>query len=181
MFEVAVFVCICTFSKFVFLFEIAATLSLSPLPLPTGPHNLSEHSSSSYLQVPFHLAQMMLYSEAQTLINSYFRCVFPGCQRSFPTELGLKKHHNLIHPDWISDEGTGNSSTDHMLVLTVALDPLPHLYTLYSDNIESNSELEDNLNVAILDNKIEQGESDFSKSVSFPLTTRVYVSKMKPT
>jgi hypothetical protein len=120
-------------------------------------------------------------SEAQTLINSYFRCAFPGCQRSFPTELSLKKHHNLIHPDWISDEGTGNSSTDHMLVLTVALGPLPHLYTLYSDNIESNSESEDNLNIAVLDNKIKQGESDFSKSVSFPLTTRVYVSKMKPT
>ena len=67
MFEVTVFVCICTFSKFVFLFEIAATLSLSPLPLPTGPCNLLEHSSSSYSQVPFHLAQMMSYSEARDL------------------------------------------------------------------------------------------------------------------
>jgi len=123
------------------------------------------------LAIPFHLTQMMLYSEAQTLVNSYFHCMFPGCRRSFCTELGLKKHHNLIHPDWISDEGTGNSSTSHMLVLMAALDPLPHLYTIYSDNIEPNSELEDNLSIAILNSKIEQGESDFSKSVSFPLTT----------
>ncbi len=68
-----------------------------------------------------------------------------------------------------------------MLVLMAALDPLPHLYTIYSDNIEPNSELEDNLSIAILNSKIEQGESDFSKSVSFPLTTRVYISKIKPT
>jgi hypothetical protein len=64
-----------------------------------------------------------------------------------------------------------------MLILMVALDPLPHLYTIYSDNIESNSELEDNLSVAVLNNTIGQGESDFSKSVSFSLTTRVYIFK----
>jgi hypothetical protein len=54
------------------------------------------------------------------------------------------------------------------LVLTPALDPLPHLYAISSDDFES----ENNLSTANCDNNFEQGEPDFSESVSLPLTTQ---------
>lgn len=53
-------------------------------------------------------------------------------------------------------------------VLTTALDPLPHLYTISSDDFES----ENNPSVANCDHEIEQGESNFSESVSLPLPTQ---------
>jgi len=52
------------------------------------------------------------------------------------------------------------------LILTAVLDPLPHLYTISSDDFES----EKNPSAANCDNKIEQGESDFYESVLLPLT-----------
>jgi hypothetical protein len=53
-------------------------------------------------------------------------------------------------------------------VLTTTLDPLPHLYTISSDDFES----ENNPSVANGDHNFEQGEFDFSESVSLPLITQ---------
>ena len=52
-------------------------------------------------------------------------------------------------------------------VLTTTLDPLLHLYTISSDDFES----ENNPSVANGDHNFEQGKFDFSESVSLPLTT----------
>ena len=121
--------------------------------------NLSE--CSSYSQVPFRPEKMTSYSEEQAKINSYFCCKFPHCQRCFSTEFGLKIHRNRLHADWNSDEGLLLILLLAIqFVLTATLDPLPHLYTTYSDNLES----EDDPSVAILNDKSDQDESG---SVSF--------------
>ncbi|KAH9010322.1 hypothetical protein EDB85DRAFT_1902193 [Lactarius pseudohatsudake] len=66
----------------------------------------------------------MYHSEQMAIENSYTRCTFPHCGRSFRTDLGLKKHWLLVHPDWNPEDDLD--------------DPLPHLYTMYSDKLESN-------------------------------------------
>ncbi|KAH9033904.1 hypothetical protein EDB85DRAFT_2073730 [Lactarius pseudohatsudake] len=55
-----------------------------------------------------------MYREEQTAIeNSYIRCSFPHCQRSFLTDLGLKKHQLLVHPNWNpEDDLDAANSTD---------------------------------------------------------------------
>ncbi|KAH9010637.1 hypothetical protein EDB85DRAFT_2160995 [Lactarius pseudohatsudake] len=65
-----------------------------------------------------------MYREEQTAIeNSYIRCTFPHCRRSFRSDLGLKKHQLLVHPNWNPEDDLD--------------DPLPHLYMIYSDKLES--------------------------------------------
>jgi hypothetical protein len=143
-----------SFNKLIFHFEIAATVSLSPLLFPVDLRNLLERSS--YSPVPFHPEKMTSYSEEQAKINLYFRCKSPHCQRYFSTEFGLKIHRNRLHPDWNSDEGwLVILLLAIQFVLTTTLDPLPHLYTTYSDNLES----EDDPSIAVHNNKSVQGES----------------------
>ena len=143
-----------SFNKLIFHFEIATTFSLSPLLFLVDLRNLLE--CSSYFQVPFRPEKITSYSEEQAKINLYFHYKFPYCQRYFSTKFGLKIHQNRLHPDWNSNEGwLVILLLAIQFVLTTTLDPLLHLYTMYSDNLES----EDNPSIAIHNNKSDQGES----------------------
>ncbi|KAH8976953.1 hypothetical protein EDB86DRAFT_3068202 [Lactarius hatsudake] len=55
-----------------------------------------------------------MYRKEQTAIkNSYIRCTFPHCRRSFSSSLGLKKHQLLVHQNWNPEDDVDGSQHSH--------------------------------------------------------------------
>ena len=90
---------------------------------------------------------MSLCQQEAILIDSCIPCLFPGCLRYFCTNGGLTKHQRSLHPNWDPEDEEGLSlDSEHLRsalieslrpILMLTLDPLPNLYTMYSDKLGS--------------------------------------------
>jgi hypothetical protein len=63
---------------------------------------------------------MPLFREEEARFqDSLLACPFPGCLRSFRTDLGLKKHSNLLHPNWIFEDDAESEEGQSWLGMNV--------------------------------------------------------------
>jgi hypothetical protein len=80
------------------------------------------------------------------IIIKDFSCTFPDCGKFFRSDLGLKKHQRIVHSNWdpeVDKEGQFHLLVSSCVCMTAnhGLDPLPYLYTLFSDKLESEDQL----------------------------------------